>query len=151
MATRRITEDIFADFLQSVETLDKERAAVDELIEKWDEKLGALDLGIETWVSAEPEGTAAGVARGVELGYRGGLIVRHPSHGGAKVEPLAKANYEVKIEALNHLSRLLVDVRLMVNEQISRIQRMKEAVDFENLKKRLKLPLMHPPRRAKTD
>lgn len=136
--------EIFDSFFKSAETLEKERGSIDELILKWDGKLKDLDLKVETWVCTDEEEPTSDDRshKKIQLGFREGLVVRMTNKYGSEVEPLEKVNYEVKIEALLQLSKLLVDIRILMNEQIAKIQRMKDMTDFEVLRKHLKIPLI---------
>ncbi len=137
--------DIYSDFLKSVETLTRERETIDELIEKWEQKLAGLDIKIEAWVKAREQNGTPGRPARVDFGYHGGLVVRYSSPDGSRVEPLSQASYEIKLEALCYLSELLIDIQLMVEDQIARIRRVKSGIDFEALRKRLRLPLIKNP------
>lgn len=125
------------EFVQSAEALISERSAIDDLVQKWNDKILSLGLAVETWVRTE--GDDAG-RRPLELGFRDSIVVRYADNEELQFSPIDEVSYDLKIEALSLLPKLLEDLRLAIDCEVTRLRRLKEMTDFKDLKRSLRAP-----------
>ena len=128
-------------FVKSAETLSSERSAVDDLVQKWNEKIRSLRLAVEAWVRTEGDNNDR---RPLELGFRDTIVVRYGDSDESKFSPTDEVRYDLKIEALALLPRLLEDLRLAIDCEVTRLRRLKVMTDFKELKRCLKAPFVNP-------